>query len=405
MIIKVKNPFFWLKDRILICLQMILFSSSLNYCMKVWQVKLFHNSDSSNSIYIYAVIFVFFILGVVPLILKRMKPDIVILGCLLVVFYLISYALNGREAIFFDNTIIWTFGNGFVSYIIIRYIDNWEYAMDRYAFLSKIMLCVIIVCWLVTKSEINYRFTSSWYMFFSSALFFPVIGTFLQYEKNKKLFDLALVIAGIFLIFMYGARGTLVQIIVFFIGYYILNGKYLEGIEKCILAITALMLGFKYVLMHVDISTSRTLSLLFSNAIGDTDRTEAWKRMLEYFSEQTFTKQLFGLGLTGERLYIRNNIYEAGYPHNILIEQLLQLGIIGFIILALISVWLSVRTFVYGYKTEFASAIALFGAYAILLLLSGSYLSSNQFFAWIALCLNVLETKQSKRLLKLSKQT
>lgn len=345
MVIRVKRNTFCSSGVMQLCLQCILFSNCLNYCLRVWQTKLFDNSTISNSIYIHSTIFVLFLIGVLPKICNGMKKDIIFVFLILVTLYLISYWKNGFETICFDNTLIWTFGSNFVSYIVVRYIDNWKTMLEMYTGLSRIILIIIIFSWFQTKDVVNYRSTADWYMFFSSALLMPIIGVFILFEKKKKLVDLLLVIIGIVLVFMNGSRGTLVQIAVFLLLYYTMNGKYLEGIGRLLTVMVMLFAFFQYVAKYVDISSSRTLLLLFSNAIGETDRIVAWRRMLEYFFSQSISIKLFGLGLAGDKTYIYQNIYRAGYPHNILIEQLMQLGIIGFVIIFLVVMVITIKMF------------------------------------------------------------
>lgn len=397
MVVKIGKEQVHLCTKVLICLQLILFAGSFNYCMKVLQVKFLHDSSIPNAIYIYAFIFLFFIFGVVPQIIHKMKLDIIFLVLFLVVIYLISFAKNGAENIFFDNTIIWTFGNGVVSYAIVRYIEDWKNMCSIYSQCSRIILILMVISWWISKDSINYSSSPEWYMFFSTALLLPILGVFILYEEKRKLQDLTLAIMGIYLVFMYGARGTLVQIIVFLLLYYTMSGKYLEGGGKFLIGGVTLISALKYIYGHVNISNSRTLSLLINNAIGETDRIVAWKRMLTYFNEQPLLTKLFGLGLAGERMYIYKNIYKAGYPHNIIIEQLLQLGIIGFSILALVVVSLTIRTVICTYKTEYSTIISLFGAYFVVLFFSNSYLTSNHFFIWVAMCMGIMEKNVKER--------
>lgn len=392
MVIRVNRNVFHSYGAVEMCLQCILFANCIQYCLRVWQVKLFDNDAFPNSIYIYGTIFVLFLVGILPQVCNRMKKDILVVFLILVTLYLISYWKNGFETICFDNTFIWTFGSGCVSYIVVRYIDSWDTMLKIYTRLSRIMLIIAIISWFQTRNVINYRATPEWYMFFSSALLMPILGVFILFEKKRKIFDLLLVIIGIVLVFMYGSRGTLVQISIFLFLYYVMNGKYLEGVGRLFLIIVMLFIFFRYVANYVDISSSRTLSLLFNNAIGETDRVIAWKRMLEYFFSQSIITKLWGLGLAGERIYISRHIYGVGYPHNIFIEQLLQLGIVGLTITIFVVMSLMVKMFFGAYKSkEYATVIALFGAYFSILFFSSSYLSSNHFFVWISICICVIE--------------
>lgn len=403
MMIRINRKQLFPYDKALFCLQFILFSNCINYCVKVFQTRL-ENSDSANALYIYLFIFLIFILGIVPRIYHRIKIDIFIFFYLLVNLYLISSIKNGVESLFFENTIIWTFGCGFISYITVRYIDDWKSMLNMYTSLSRVVLITMVICWFFTKNIVYYRSTPEWYMFFSSSLLVPFCGVLIMYEEKRKLLDLVCLLAGIALIIIYGARGSLLQIVVFFVLYYVMNGKYLTGIGKLLIAIVVLFIFLKNIGDYVDISSSRTLYLLFNNAIGETDRISAWKQMLIYFDSQPIMTKFFGLGLTGERLYIYENIYRAGYPHNIFIEQLLQLGIIGFAITMSLFFLLSVKTIICAYKKEYATIVSLFLTYFTVLLFSSSYLSSSYFFMWIAICMNVLEKRYGIRKCKVNNE-
>ena len=378
----------------------IFYSTAINYCLRAWQFRIWNNNMIPNSLYINIVTLLLFIICVSPRMLKNFKIDIIVLLFVLMCLCTYSFLLNGDESLFFNNTLIWLIGNGFLSYAVARYVEDWDLFLRIYSSTSKYMLLFIFLCWYFTKDFIRYRSSPDWYMFFASALLVPILGVFILFDRKKKKIDLLIFTLGMVLTIAYGSRGSLVQIGFFLFLYFILNGKYFEGFYKLIFVLIVGYVSFRYIFTFYDVSSSRTLSMIFNNSLGETDRLIAWKRMLNFFFSQSNFKQLFGLGLAGERLFIYRNIYKVGYPHNLFLEWLLQYGYIGCSIIIVLMVVFFIKVMLAVFRNEiFATLFSVFAAYFIVLLFSSSYLISNNFFLVVSFGVTVLENDKNKRII------
>ena len=121
---------------------------------------------------------------------------------------------------------------------------------------------------------------------------------------------------------------------------------------------------------------SRTLTLMLHSTDFSTGRTALYSKTLKAISEKPF----LGYGLAGDRV-----ILGGTYPHNFFLEVIAQFGVIfGFLFSVLIIVLCIVGFFANKPVVRDLTAI-FFSIGFIHLLLSGSYLTSANFWLLIAI--------------------
>lgn len=385
-----------------ILLTLILMSGALNYIMKVWETILYPEKMFSNSLYINIFFYIYFILFIVSKVINHIKKDSLLLVILFILLCITSIIINRNvEGLLFNNTLLWLFGNGLFAYIVIRHVTKWDEFLFTFIKTSRIFVWAIIISWYLTRKNINYRSSPEWYMFFSSSFLMPLIGLYLLIAKKKKITDIIAFILGAVLCFLYGSRGTLVQIVLFIFLFYIMNKKYINFAVWGICLLTLLVTIQNHVNVFFNtklVSSSRTLSLLAVKALNtDSGRWKAYKEIINYFVDQSLGRKLFGGGIAAERPFIAKYIFNAGYVHEFFLEILLQYGIIGSVILIIILIILSVKTISQVYNKEnYANVCAFLLANISVLLFSSSYLISNNLFLWMGFCSQVLNSLPQK---------
>lgn len=383
-------------------LVIVLLSEAVNYCLRVWETVLINRSDIANTLYISILIFVLFIGSFFLKKINFLKKDVILCVAFAMLCTFFSILRNGTWWLTFNNTILYFWGKAILSYMVIRCVKDWGCFLTIFAKASKIMIYISLITYILTLPYIPYRSTPEWYMFFSSAMVCPIYGTILNIFYNQKNLDRIAVVLMLVCVLINGARGSLVQIALFFILYCVTNKRMSKiiiiAVVIAMIAIFALPLLMSNQNFVALIGNSRTLSLMFSgNFSNDSGRASGYLLILQYFFSSPPEVILFGLGIGGDRFFISNYIpyFGAGYPHQFFIEILLHYGIIGAFIILTFIVYISIKAAKLSFmRSELADTIALLFTNVVVLMFSASYLTSSSMFLWVGFCVNICANKQ-----------
>ena len=250
---------------------------------------------------------------------------------------------------------------------------------------------VVTVALLATRFFMGFIIRSSMpeYMTFSYNLLLPTTFVLLLCIKEFRVYRAVVAILGVGLIFVAGCRGALLGVVISPLIYIFFFGK-LEKNIKC--RTTILLIAFLLVVLFFydpilqAVSSkltsiglnSRTLEMLLNSTI--TDDSSRGQILQNAMSQIGF----LGYGLWGDRV-ILNGIY----PHNIIVEILIDYGwILGSGLLILMTTIL-IRGFIKAGTSKSVVMCALFSSGIVRLLLSGSYLGQEPaFYVLISLCLS-----------------
>lgn len=234
-------------------------------------------------------------------------------------------------------------------------------------------------------------------MVFSYLLLVPVILlTYKLMSVRFNLLDALLVTSGISAILILGSRGPLLSYIVFIIILFLdvnFKGKrtlfhQITSIISAVAVLLILGLNIETILFNVDALLknvniqSRTLNMMYMAKFYNTDfssgRLDIYKKTLKYIAQ----KPILGYGIAGDRVLLNGT-----YPHNIMLEILAQFGIVvgGIIIVIFMFTWIR-GIFLNKKKTERHLAIIFMGIGLVQLFVSGSYLTSSNFWLFMASC-------------------
>ena len=237
--------------------------------------------------------------------------------------------------------------------------------------------------------------TPTYDMTFSYLFLVPiVIITYKIFFVKFKFIDSILIIFAIAAILTVGSRGPLLAYLIFIMLLtvnYIFTRKikiktitiiFIAQVSFIILVlnISELLIVFDKLLFEYGIK-SRTIYLLMSDNIDiSTGRVEISTNTISYITR----KPILGYGIAGDRVFLNGT-----YPHNIFLEILAQFGFVfgGILIAAFVIYWIRGLFFNKG-NAEHHLAIIFSGIGLISLFYSGSYLTSSNYWLFMAICLS-----------------
>ncbi len=258
--------------------------------------------------------------------------------------------------------------------------------------------------------SIQYQIYSSLYLTISGVLGvnFLILLTTKSILFNKKIYDTILIIITLSFMLLIRGRGPLLfAIIIAFIyfSYKLLSAKKINlkiNLNRVIFAlflivgfsiiITILLLQFNEQILAMLNKTFYRFAVIFSG-LGTSDMGNSVNTRVDhiYFSKElildNFTNFIGGYGI-GSYGILYLGIDQRTYPHNIILEIMVELGIIGLI---LFSIYLFFNLFYRKQKNQYISSFVIF--YLILnMLKSSSLVDLRMYFAIFAMFL-IINTK------------
>lgn len=228
--------------------------------------------------------------------------------------------------------------------------------------------------------------TTDYNMPISYALLLPTLFHFSGIKEKTRY--LVLFALDLFVLLIYGSRGAILCIALYFIAILILKKSktIIETVVKLVLSAAilcfVLFLDQLFALLSVLLKglgiQSRTLALLASGRITTlAGRETVWGMILK----RIVMKPWFGWGIAGDQSFMVSS------PHQLFLELILDFGIPIGAILGL-AVLFSILYKLVGTGLRERSILMMFCCGFVPLMLSGSYLDTVYFWILMALCLN-----------------
>ena len=191
-------------------------------------------------------------------------------------------------------------------------------------------------------------------------LAFGVVFALSRIFTKKKLFSKLLggaeTVGYIIIVFLTGSRGGLLAILIA-VGVYILFFSQKKGsiLVKTLCIIFAIIL-INVVLENLPIELKNRFSFENVAESGGSGRTELWANAIDMFYNANSFRKIFGFGIST----VRYNMELQGYSkvnvvHNMFLEMLIELGIIGLIIYT-VAIFLFAKK-AFGFQDKFAFAV------------------------------------------------
>lgn len=234
-------------------------------------------------------------------------------------------------------------------------------------------------------------------MQFSYAAMPVIIFSLYDFFEKKHIYQLIISIILFIMIVLFGSRGPLICIMFFLLLYFMKNRKkQLPIIMILLFTMFVLISNYERIIKVIAIVldkysiSSRTIYKLMSGTItSNTGRDKIQDIVIQLISQKFLT----GIGIGGERIVINKEIYNmtknmgACYPHNIILEVLVQYGILigGTLIIWFVAKCIMVYV---GNSNKRNALIILISISIVHLMVSSSYLEEPMFFALLGMIMN-----------------
>lgn len=360
----------------------------------------------------YAVLVVFVFVAL-PVIARRMPWREFLAFALAMLLILISWCFNsdGRADAYFKELLFDFFSKGMLAYFLCRCIIDFE----------KVYRCFVVSAYAIVVSQ---AFLLIWgeslwdangSLFYSQSFAYQTLPAGIIFANHLlKKFNwqsLVALIASVGIIFASGSRGPLLVV-----GAFLAMKLFLDTAKKPIrtvsLAVFSSLLLFSnqlYLWLLGPLATifeslglsTRNLYLLANNEFFlSAGRDEITRVAMDGIESHS----LLGLGIGNDRVFIASelnkslDIASGYYPHNIVLEFLLQYGIPLGITLLTILVLLIVVSYRKGREWSGARDVLVIMLACGLFSLagSGSYLTNPPFFMFLGICVNIVKRKKQK---------
>lgn len=309
-------------------------------------------------------------------------------GTLLLFPQNIRYMWTTANDLLANPTYIWMFYvlPGFIATYYLKDIKQFTSVFEKFSMVSIVLLSIRFFVVFMISSVVPE------YMTFSYNLLLPTTFMLLLCIKEFKLYRAFLATLGVILIFVAGCRGALLGVVISLLIYIFFFGKLDKNTKN---KVTILLVAFLVIVLFFytpilyAISNklnsiglnSRTLEkLLSSSIIDDSGRGDILNKAISHID-------LFGHGLWGDRV-----ILEGRYPHNFIVEMLIDYGWIlgtGILIIVMIILFKGLNR-----SNALMSVVlcSLLSTGFVKLFLSGSFVNQEPaFYVLIGLCVKSYE--------------
>lgn len=373
----------------------ISFAIILQFCMLITNYtfkQLFKITDSNIRTMIsgifMALVGIYFI-SIIKVVFSR-------IGKAFINSYLISLIIILFNMLFFPNNFQYLLEISFYLLLICMPIFLYYAAIEDKSILLEMLIkssyyqmMIGIIFFIATDFSV-----ARYDMVFSYLILVPVEILLYKMYSDFNIIDILLFFVGLMMIIIMGSRGPMLSLAIYWILLVIKHIHNSENMVRYFIAfflfvtiIRIIWLNFDIMVLKLDLIlrnmgfSSRTLSIFLSDSVDfSSGRINIYSFIIGCIKERPF----LGYGLAGDRVLLGGT-----YPHNIFLEILVQFGIIiGSLIIVLI-IYLCIKAmFNNKDKVETDLALLFFGIGFVQLLVSGSYLTSGNFWLFMSICIN-----------------
>jgi len=227
-----------------------------------------------------------------------------------------------------------------------------------------------------------------------------LMGEIIEHFSFKTLIPLSL---GTLIMLSYGARGPFICLLLYmFVKIFFMSNKNnrsnITSISIVAICIYTYMFFFNILATILEFfetlgfSTRVINGLINASFFEDVSRQNIYKLCLE----RILSNPIVGTGIINDRIYISRVLFSGAnpvgyYPHNIILEILMQFGIfIGIGILVSLILFISRLLLSKNVSNDSKNIVLIYiGIGFFPLLFSGSYISEEQFYILLAICLTI----------------
>jgi O-antigen ligase len=330
----------------------------------------------------------------------------------MVLFSLFIIIIMINNSLFFQSNSEFFYKNIKESWVICFSMTLFILSIDDYSFLIKyfekvayvqLALCLFLLFKIFIQRDYSIDFVYS--MGFSYACLFPALVFLNRAFFNFKMHYLLSTFLITLLIMVLGSRGALLCIAVY-LAIMLVKQKSLKALFGVTFFLGSIYIFSKNILIFITKIiekigiSSRSITMILNNEIT----THLSGR--EYYY-QTIIENIKANPLIFKGINASYVILDGSYPHNIFLELIFDLGLVIFVPVLFLLVFLSYKT-IFSKKSPVNDIECILFSMAVpSLLVSGSLWVSWNFWMWLALALKqhicILNTSKSKIINKLFK--
>jgi hypothetical protein len=350
----------------------------------------------------YMFVFIMLAFSLFDIIINNQKKhfDIYLLVVVFIALFAVSYLMQPEIIDYLSLSISATssmVNNSFFSwfiaisaYALTRNLVNYKQFLQYLFIFSIVTVFLALINYLIDP---NMATGNLMYMPFSYDILLPTCTLFIGFfQKKNKLFLIG-ALTGLILIFISGARGALVSLILVLIMYFMFNRKmFIKSLVIIFSIIAFLLLCFSLGLFDKIFQSllnnnieSRTIEKILNGEFFDSNNRFA------IYIETIQKLNIFGHGIFTDRVYL------GGYVHNFYLEILYDFGIFIGTALAILFTILIIKGIKSNKKILSLLIIITLSTGFFKLMLSGSYLNGEiGFYCLLALCINNIKLNNQK---------
>lgn len=319
-----------------------------------------------------------------PTLVKRITiKHLSLIGGALLVFCVQELFFTAQEEHFYETfeTYLLTIFPVIVCFICVH---NYETLIKKITITSVIISCITLFGFVGYGASL---FGEHYAMGFSNTMIFPTDALLLYASqsdnKRRKIVAYSLAITNSLCICIYGSRGGLIAIVVFWV-YLLVRNRPKTGKElflKVLVVFLVLYIAINYqsILQSVYFYlsrmgySSRTLRVLINEIGHDSGRYQLWEKIISEIHRNPFSiKGINACYLVSET-----------YPHNFILEFVLDLGLFVGGLVVLYITYAIVRTLIAEWSSYTKMLVLLLFSFFPLYLWSGSIWGGLFFWIWI----------------------
>lgn len=290
-------------------------------------VELSHNSIPPYVFsYLFKLVCAIFLIQSIPSIIRAFNTYILLFCCSLFLLAIVSFVFFYNVQL--SDTFSTFFSMCITGCLAIASLDDYALLKQYYLFVSRIIALISLILVILSLfKKIESLNDSVYSMGLGYACVLPLMILFWNAVEAKSVVDFVGGIALFAILLIYGSRGPLVSILLFFV-YYLLrylfdNKKYLSVLTLTI----AILFGLSYFnsileslnsFLNANGFYSRTVYLLINDSVHDSGRYAIWKIVFNEIKENPF--EIRGINADYQLIGM--------YSHNIVLELIYEFGII-----------------------------------------------------------------------------
>lgn len=297
---------------------------------------------------------------------------------------------------FFGNPVYSIFLLSLPGYLFARHLSDYS----LFCCIMRRCACVVVVLSIILFFFMRDSFATQ-YLSFSYNMLLHLLFLVLYKPKNRRIWHNIIVVLGVFVFVVGGARGALVSFLVCCVAYILITRK--KMIQNIVITMLASggvcvfmimkneILAFLLPLLTKMNIDSRTIKMMLASEImNSSGRDEIAKEVINNIN-------IFGHGMMGDRV-----VCSGLYAHNLFLELMCDFGLILGSVLSLIIIVLVVVGILRKIKRNQAWILLLLSTGFLKLMLSGSFLDIEPaFYVLMGLCVNsFMENRTDDQVIK-----